>query len=263
MRCKRKLFFAFCGQIFLSTSGLSHTGNPALLTPRDRDYPSLNPAPAHIVKFTAVVPPTLSHEFYLRYFVNLKHVGNRPSDLVSPHGCDWTKQSPFSVILPLKLKKVGNTYKAHFSMDHFLPGVCGWHLHGINNPDYNSDDTGWGDRPILIYSDNPIPENPNIKRSYLSPATIAPHIYVWCTRKAKPPPQIPQARGTLFCTTFNAIQTMLPNLPANLIKSVPVDERSWNIYLSPYTKSLTITFVDLDSLLQESNRGRSAGSASR
>lgn len=256
---RRNRPFAAAALMCLSACA-QHTAVPSRqLAPGDPDYPVVNPSPIQVVKFTAIVPPTLSSDFHLHYFVDLRQEGG-PADLKSPLGCHWTQRSPFAVDLPLKLKRIGNTYTGQFSPDHFLPGACGWHLEGITNPDYNAEYSQGspGYRPILFFTEHSftLDKNSHPPPEVDSPAYIAPHIRIWCTRRGKPAPQMQEERGKLFCTSFEAVRYMVPDLPPELVKSVPFEEYSWNIYLSRYARSLTIEFHDLDSLLDAISRRR-------
>lgn len=227
---------------------------PRLLLPGDPDYPSPNPAATHVVEFTAVVPPTISSEFHLSYQVDLEQPSRWSSYLVSRHGCHWTNQSPFSVDLLLKLKKVGNTYRGRFSSDQFFPGACGWHLSQISNSDYIDPYNPRHLRPILFYTFNSFTKHVGSAPANLPATFLDPHLYIWCTRRARVSPDFPQARAKLFCTSFSAITFLVPNLPPEFVKSVPADEHRLDMYLSHYARSLTMEFIDLDAVLDANSK---------
>lgn len=257
--------FAAAALICLSACA-QHIAVPSRqLASGDPDYPRANPSPVQVVNFTAIVPPTLSSEFHLHYFVDLTQEGG-PADFKSPPGCHWTQQSPFDVDLQLKLKRSGNTYTGQFSPDHFLPGACGWHLEGITNPDYNaefSQGSPWY-RPILFFTEHSFTfdKNSHPPPEFASSAYITPHIHIWCTRRGRPAPQMQKERGKLACTSsFQGLRYLVPDLPPAFVKSVPVEEYPVNIYLSRYARSLTIGFHDLDSLLDASSQSQPGANA--
>jgi hypothetical protein len=235
---------------------ITNTHQPRLLAPGDPDYPTLNLADTQIIEFTAVVPPTISSEFHLIYVVDLEQPETWSSYFVSPHGCHWTQESPFAIDLLLKLKKDGNTYKGRFKADQFLPGACGWHLVEITNSDYIDPYSPHNLRPILLYTLRSFAGNAGPSPVALPAESLDPHLYIWCSRRTWTSPQFPQARGKLFCTSFDAITFLVPNLPPEFVKSVPAGERSWDMWLSRYARSLTIEFFDLDALLDANSKRR-------
>ena len=56
------------------------------LKPGDPDYPPLNPHPTHVVQFTAVMPPSISTEFILRYEVAYVTRNNKDGSLLALEG---------------------------------------------------------------------------------------------------------------------------------------------------------------------------------
>lgn len=231
--------------MLLSACGPSPHHESRNLAPGNSDYPPLNSAPTYAIEFTAVVPPTISSEFHLQYSVDLDttYLGHGLYSTAAPHGCHWTEEAPFNIDLTLTLTKNGNTYKGRIIRDLFLPGACDWHLSGITNPSYNENTSNHGMyRPILLDD-----LSPNTRNPYPEPDTVQ-NIYIWCTRHSWTP--FPNKHSELWCSSLDAIQSNVSNMPVEFVKSVPANERNWDMILSPSLKSLTIRFIDLDSSMK-------------
>jgi hypothetical protein len=239
-----------CGAALALCSACQQSEIPKgrVLTPGAADYPTLNPDPQQVVKFIAVVPAGLSSEFHLHYFVDRQEDPNDPSHYTSPPGCDWTQKSTFAVDMPLKLEKAGDTYKGSFALDHFQPGPCGWHLDSITSPNYG---TGSADSPKLrlpflwfLHSDA------TTSHPAATVDLTTEHIHLWCTHRAEPPPQFPQWKGRLFCSSPDALRYQVKDVPADFWASIRTEEFFVsNTYATQYLRSLTVEFHDLDAML--------------
>lgn len=220
---------------------------PRALVPGDPDYPIVNPTPKQLIAFTAIVPATLSHDFHLKYFVVLNYDDSVWGSFVtSPHECRWTKDNQFFVDQQIALKQSGTTYTGHFAQDHFLPGACGWHLSVLLNPDYNSGQTGWGERAVVFFVDRPFVREAQPPIGERTAYSLSPHLSIWCTRQS----------GQLFCTSFGALESLVPHIPQRIRQSVPQRDDLLNIEISPYATSLTIEFHDFDALVRDDENRR-------
>jgi hypothetical protein len=210
-----------------------------LLQPGDSDYPEINPSPAQIVQFTAIVPEGLSAEFHLVYGVATPEDG--PNLSMSP-ACRWSPTKPFYVDVQLKLAKSGNSYRGSFSPDYFQSGACGWHLADITSPMLTtwvpSDTSG----PVIFF-DHSLHSN---SHPYPFLDLAAQRSDIWCTRtRNKSAAQSPKDTARTHCTPFVNVN----DLPKGFADSVPLDNRDWNVHGTQYLQSLTVEFHDLDVLI--------------
>ena len=208
------------------------------LKPGDPDYPPLNPHPTHVVQFTAVMPPSISTEFILRYEVAYVTRNNKDGSLLAlegPPGCRWKPTDEFSVELPLKMaKQSGDTYQGGFAVDHFQAGKCGWHFTDMVSPILRA--------PAVLYRDrfNAGDQGDN-------------KIDLWCTHKRKVAPKQPATRDDENQVIDCAPLTMMGgyiDLPDGFYASIPENQRAnGRALIAGHARSITVELHDIDAAI--------------
>lgn len=236
------LLFAAC------TSGCGIHTYPNIqaraLSAGDKDYPALNPHAAHVIEFSAIIPPSISPRFYVQYSVSYSTIRNKDGSLLryeSPLGCRWKQTDQFYVVLPLATVKLGNTYRGGFAIDRFHPGKCGWTFSEILSPMLRA--------PLAWY------------RDYTSGPgdQLARRVDIWCTKHTNIHPYIDLARRNDLnevnnCASLSLVSGVFINLPPGFLASVPEAERQDGRpgVIGRHTQALTVEFHDLDELVRAS-----------
>jgi len=215
-------------------SPLAVTKRAWALKPGDQNYPLLNPSPAQLVQFTAIVPPSLSSDFHLKYFVETNQDAENPRVLHSPPGCEWTQKTPFYIDLPLTLERSGDRYTGSFSPDMFQPGKCRWHLFAIDSPIANS----W-----LVFFNQSLHQTPHPLPGLDLTADVR---HLWCAHRNQGRAWAAAPNQSINCVPFEAIGVWT-ELPNGFVNSVPIEEtQPGNHIITQYLKTLSIELYDVD-----------------
>jgi hypothetical protein len=207
------------------------------LKPGDPDYPPVNPHPTHVVQFTAVMPPSISTEFILRYEVAYVTRNNKDGSLLAyegPPGCRWKPTDEFFLNIPMKLEKTGDIYRGSFALDQFQPGSCGWRFAVMLSPMLRT--------PAVTYRDD---YNGGLGDQADNSGEI------WCTHKRKVPPQMDathdKTNQVTDCADLGFVTGYIESAK-EFWQSFPLRQRTagWRGFIAGHARSITIEFHDID-----------------
>jgi hypothetical protein len=152
---------AVVGGIFLLTHAGSNkiTNEPALLKPRDPNYPDPVASPAHVIQLNVSRMELSNYRFVAGYASDVKRCGQE----IGLGG-----YFPYGLNIPIEMVRgQDDKYHGSFAIDKFQPGKCGWKFTGVS---YSWPDGGGNAIGVLK------------ERPSEPVASTAPHIDMWCYR---------------------------------------------------------------------------------
>jgi hypothetical protein len=219
--CRIALAYTLGVLVFLPACG--RTTDPK---PGDKDYPVENSHPAHIIQFSATVPQSLSVSFRVTYLADPAAGGSPDNANTCVRTAGLAVAAPFGVYLPLRLTQDGNTYRGAIEVDHFLPGTCNWHIAFV---EYHE-----------AHSSLPLDRIAQFGDQY--PFQLDYQLHLWCIKDL----HSTDANHPELCGTPMEFANYIRS---DYIERIPADERkSYRADARPSTKSITVSFHDLNSL---------------
>jgi len=192
-----------------------------VVKPGDPDYPVLNPSPKHMLRFTAVVPSTLSVQFMVSYQAQAGQ-------------CQRTvglgASSQLYVSMPLQLVTSQGEYRGDVAFDAFQPGSCNWSFSDISYAEGpGSDPSGASKRELVSVGGS--------RSSHYS-------LDIWCIKVRKLDQKHPERCSSLRILNMDFADLVLDSL----LRATPVDEQGLNTptTINLETESIDVRFHDLD-----------------
>jgi hypothetical protein len=194
-------------------------------TKGDPQYPQANPNPTRFLDISGLMTSTLPASLDARYETRA------PVYPVHDMTCFRTifgyGPVSLSVSIPLKLQRDRNRFHATLTVDHYLPGPCGWHFVGL------------GIRPLK----GPLGGDATFtfaRASGDAPVNSGTGAYddsldLWC--RYSPPSHFD---AVITCWSLPEIRSDYPSL-----QSEPIVNDKTEVYVLPGTKSLTVNFHDI------------------
>lgn len=199
--------------------------------PGNRDYPSENPQPVHLLDLRIEIPPSLRGRLRAEYAAT--------EDVASCQqiaGLD--DDAPFYLSIPLHLTRRGESYRQILAVDRFQPGRCGWDFARIK---YSATAQGPARDDLLMYTRG------TLYTGHDEPKDV--RLDVWCM-------SIPGDSGNQakVCNSLDMLRYSFPDsINRDFMDSVPSDQHHDGPpgYIGSDATSVTVRFHDLDLMLRE------------